>query len=201
MINTEEVYNAEYCERINAKEWRPAFLPSIVEILYNHFRPESVLDVGCSNGLHLKAFRGFGVENVHGIEGTIYWIPYMRENIGDQFSIIDLRRPISFFRRFDLVISFEVLEHLERDAAVAAVGNVTSFGDTLCITTNPKRSKLHLNAMKNGYWIDLFKFYGFCHYDEESEFLMRQFEDIECPVWFKENLKVFRKDNSNFEIT
>ncbi|MHA2022483.1 MAG: hypothetical protein ACTSWQ_02365, partial [Candidatus Thorarchaeota archaeon] len=78
-INTAELYNGKYCARIDAKEWRFKVTPQTVKIIYDHFKPESVIDVGCANGIHLKVFKDLGVRRLLGIEGTPSWAPYIEK--------------------------------------------------------------------------------------------------------------------------
>ena len=47
-IITDKIYGQDYCKRINAKLWRYKTIPIAMKILYNHFKPISVIDIGVS---------------------------------------------------------------------------------------------------------------------------------------------------------
>jgi len=190
---TDEVYNEKYCERINDKDWRFKTIPNAVRILYDYFRPKSVVDIGCANGVHLKAFKDLGVE-VFGIEGTSHWAPYIEENIGKYYDILDIRKPLKSEESFDLVLCLEVLEHLEKQFARQAVKNILSLGKNICISACPITGGFHhINVQPFSYWQRVFEKQGAIYQKKESELLMSQCSKISCSGWFKDNLRVFRK--------
>ena len=194
-LETEKFYNNKYCERINAKRWRFNLTPKTMLVLHDYFKPKSVIDVGCANGLHLKAFKELGVERLFGIEGTSAWAPYIEKYFGDQYIIADLRKPLpSIGSKFDLVISFEVLEHLEKEFAKQAVQNICSLGDTLVITANPTHGGFyHLNPKPKKYWIKLFEDEGFEFCEDDVEQLQSVYQKGRCSQWFKTGLMVFKR--------
>ncbi|MHA1806543.1 MAG: class I SAM-dependent methyltransferase [Candidatus Thorarchaeota archaeon] len=193
-VNTAELYNDKYCARIDAKGWRFKVTPQTVKIIYDHFKPESVIDVGCANGLHLKAFRDLGVERLLGIEGTPSWAPYIKRHFGDQYIIADLRRPLLVGPKFDLVFCMEVLEHIEEEFADQAVKNLCSFGHTICCSACPVKGGFHhLNPQPKEYWIEKFEKQEFKYCSNEVDLLQSNFQNIGCSGWYKTGLKVFRK--------
>ena len=196
-IMTSDTYGAKYCELIDNKAWRHKLTPPTVKVLYDHFKPESVIDLGCANGLHLKAFKELGVERLFGIEGTHYWAPYIEKYFGEQYIIADLREPLPSFRaNFDLVFCVEVLEHLEEKFAHQVVKNILSLGNTFCISACPLTGGFHhVNVKDRRYWIDLFKEFGVRYCRDEVEKLQTIFKGMNCSGWFKTGLKVFRYED------
>lgn len=193
---TEELYSPKYCKRIDAKKWRFEVTPPTVKIVYDHFKPTSVVDVGCANGIHLKAFKDLGVERLLGIEGTSHWGPYIEKYFGRSYKIFDLREPLPDLGKFDLVFCMEVLEHLEKAFAPQAIDNLISLGDTLCISACPISGGFHhFNPQPKKYWIKRFEKRGFNYCKNEVDKLQTKFQDIRCSGWFKTGLKVFRKVN------
>lgn len=194
LLETEKFYSETYCRRIDAKQWRHELTPQTMTVLYNFFEPKSVIDVGCANGLHLKAFKQLGVEKLFGIEGTPHWAPYIKKYFGENYLIADLRESIELKDKYDLVISFEVLEHLEEEKAEQAAKNLVSFGDVLCISANPTRGGFyHLNAKPKRYWVDIFELLGMTYCQDEVDQLQTVFQKGRCSGWFKTGLMVFRK--------
>ena len=198
-VNTNELYDIEYCRNINAKQWRFKLIPPTIKVLYDHFKPESVIDVGCANGLHLKAFKDLGVKRLFGIEGTHHWGSYIEKYFGEDYIIADIREQLSSFRtNFDLVICFELLEHFEEEFARQAVENLVSLGKTLCISACPIKGGFHhFNPQPRRYWIDIFKEFGVRYCREEVEHLQNIFKEMNCSGWFKSSLKVFRHEDGN----
>ena len=193
-IITDEVYGAEYCKRINAKLWRFKTIPSVIEVFYNHFKPTSVIDLGCANGIHIKKFKELGVKRVLGLEGTKHWVPYIENAIGSDYVIKDLRKPLGIKEQFDLVFSVEVLEHLEKMYANQAVKNILSLGKVFCISACPISGGFHhFNPQPRQYWINKFAKHGAKYQQVESEYLQHIFSTMNCSGWFKDSLKIFRK--------
>lgn len=194
MINTSKLYNDDYCAKIDAKEWRHKLTPPTMKVLYDHFQPKSVIDIGCANGLHLKAFKELGVKRLFGIEGTPSWAPYIEKYFGKEYLITDLRKPLPIFGAdFDLVLCVEVLEHLEEKFAKQAVENILCLGKTFCISACPLTGGFHhVNVKPRRYWIDLFKSFGVTYCRDEVDKLQTIFKGMNCSGWFKNSLKVFR---------
>lgn len=196
-LNTLEIYNDNYCRRISAKKWRYKTIPPAMEVLYNHFKPNSVVDVGCANGVHLKKFRQLGIKHLLGIEGTGHWAPYIQSYFGTPFLIADLRSPLPELGKFDLVLCLEVFEHLEEKFATRLLKNLINLGNTLCISACPLKGGFHhLNPQPKEYWIDKFKKFNFIYCENESEQLMSIFKTMNCSGWFKTDLRVFRKNET-----
>lgn len=193
-VVTSDLYGPKYCERIDAKKWRFAVTPPTVKVLYNHFKPTSVIDIGCANGLHLKAFKELGLTDLFGIEGTKHWIPYIKKYFGDQYIIADLRQPLPITRKFDLAISFEVLEHLEKEFSSIAIDNLTRLSDTICCSACPISGGFHhFNPQPKSYWIEKFERRNFKYCEDEVNTLQEKFTSMRCSGWFKTGLKIFRR--------
>lgn len=196
MLDTEKFYNEDYCKKIDAKQWRHEQTPANMKVLFDHFQPSSVIDVGCANGLHLKAFKDLGIKRLFGIEGTSSWAPYIEKYFSDQYIITDLRQPLPYIGKFDLVLSLEVLEHLEKESAKQAVENLIGLGDVLCISANPSKGGFyHINPMPKEYWLDIFNTFNMRYCPDEVDKLQSTYQKMSCSQWFKTDLMVFRKDD------
>lgn len=117
----------------------------------------SVLDVGCAYGTWLKAWRAGGVEDVLGVDGP--WVDTSRLEIpSDRFVSHDLDQPFALGRRFDLVESLEVAEHLPASRAATFVDNLTAHGDAILFSAAPpgQGGENHVNERPYDYWRSLF---------------------------------------------
>src|SRR3954466_8312502 len=93
-------------------------------VLFSRFLPGSVLDVGCGVGIWLAAAERLGAKEVRGIEGP--WVQDAQlRTAPSNLTVCDLEQGFDLGRRFDLVTSIEVAEHLSPDAAGGFVQALT----------------------------------------------------------------------------
>ena len=100
----------------------------IVPILYKMFQPKSVVDVGCGLGHFLKCFVDIGVKDVFGLDGS--WTNkdlLFKQVNSNQFMEVDLEKPFTLNRKFDLLLSLEVAEHLTVESADIFINNLITF--------------------------------------------------------------------------
>jgi Methyltransferase domain len=152
-------------------------------------RPESIADFGCGVGSWLQACRESGIQDVTGIDG---------EYVNDQLLMIptqsfvraDLTQPIDLGRRFDLVLSLEVAEHLPRRAALTFVDTLTRHGPVILFSAAiPSQGGVHhLNEQWAQYWSSLFSDHGYLCVD----CLRDVFWDAEeIKWWYRQNMFLF----------
>jgi SAM-dependent methyltransferase len=117
----------------------------------------SVVDVGCGTGAFLAEFAAKGVLDYLGVDG--HHIPAESLMIpASRFKAHDLAAPLNLGRRFDLVVSLEVAEHLPESAAdtfirsLTAAGDVVVFSAAIPFQTGPG----HVNEQWPGYWAQRF---------------------------------------------
>jgi hypothetical protein len=129
----------------------------IVPHLVGAIQPASVLDVGAGGGAWLKAWADAGVTDVRGVDAASpedcgYMMP------PDTYSQLNLERPFDLGRRFSLVQSLEVAEHLPAYAAEGFVGALCDHADIIFFSAAPpgQGGIHHINERPYGYWRDLF---------------------------------------------
>jgi len=128
-------------------------VPMVVELV----RPRSVVDVGCGMGAWLASFSECGVKDVFGIDGD--YVDRAQLQIDETcFTARDLTRPLDIDRRFDLVVSLEVAEHLPESAAAPFVQSLVSLGQAVLFSAAiPYQGGTgHLNEQWPEYWAALF---------------------------------------------
>ena len=154
-------YYANCCGRPYSRdeEWL-RFFGTIAERITTDIHPSSVLDAGCAIGLLVETLRDRGVD-AEGIDLSDYAIaqghasiaPYLRVgSIADEFP-----------RRYDLIVSIEVLEHMPPDQAEATVANFCRHTDDILFSSSPSDfgEATHVNVRPPEYWAELFARHGF----------------------------------------
>lgn len=171
----------------------------IIPLLMSVFRPTSVLDVGCGLGYWLKTWQQSGVEDFLGVDGgeiisSKLLIP------ADKFRHIDLRSPFDLGRRFSLVQSLEVAEHLPESCAVNFVRSLTRHGDLVLFSAAipGQIGYRHLNEQWPSYWIRIF---GDFHFLPSDLIRPAVWINPDVRVWYKQNTLMFIHESraSEFE--
>ena len=76
---------------------------AVLPVLFEKYKPMSVLDVGCGLGNWAAVAKKMGVPKILGIDG--HYVNKSMLKIGqDEFIAIDLKEPFDFKHKFDLVI-------------------------------------------------------------------------------------------------
>ncbi|NIL99716.1 MAG: methyltransferase domain-containing protein [Acidobacteria bacterium] len=135
-----------------------AVVPRVLEWI----RPRSVIDVGCGLGMWAKAFSDAGVPHVHGMDSPD--VPTAELLIPEEdFVAVDLSRPVETTRRYDLVVSLEVAEHLPASAARTFVETLTALGPVVLFSAAIpyQRGANHVNEQWPEYWARLFADRGY----------------------------------------
>jgi SAM-dependent methyltransferase len=165
----------------------------IFNSLFELYKPNSILDVGCGLGTWLSVARELGVANVYGIEGP--WLNPQQLRIGPEYiTIQDLEQPFNLHRSFDLVISLEVAEHLPPSAASTFIASLVSHGDIVLFSAAIpyQGGHNHINEQFLSYWADLFIEFDFIPID----FIRKQiWEDKNILWWLRQNILLFVRRN------
>lgn len=158
---------------------------AILSRLTDVFDIKSVVDIGCGHGHWGACALSIGVSEVVCVDG-----PWTAKDAlvvpADIFVSADLSRPLTLNRKFDLVISTEVAEHLPLDAAEIFIDNLVRHSDlVLFAAAIPNQGGyLHVNEQWPSYWISLFEAKG-----------CRAFDLIRPQIWNMQELHDFYRQN------
>jgi SAM-dependent methyltransferase len=157
-------YDQRFYEWVNLTAQRSA--RSVLPLVKEQVRPASVLDVGCGQGAWLAVWSELGLVEGYGLDGDhvdkdALLIPR------EKFQAVDLRRPWGVGRRFDLVQSLEVAEHLPSAGAETFVKCLCMHGDVVLFSSAQpgQGGEGHVNERKPSYWARLFSANGYGAYD------------------------------------
>lgn len=167
----------------------------VVPILIEMFNPRSILDVGCGIGTWLHSFARRGITDLIGVDGDYVDRTMLAQYLDiKKFQPIDLTNPFDLKRKFDLVISLEVAEHLPESSADGFVRTLIRHSDLIAFSAAipGQGGQNHLNEQWKQYWIEKFALYNFMPFD-----LIRPkiWNIKEIDWWYKQNMIIFSNRN------
>jgi SAM-dependent methyltransferase len=164
----------------------------VVPIVLNLVKPKSVLDAGCGTGTWLKAFEEVGVIDYIGVDGS--HVDRSRLNIPiEKFVAQDLRAHWSLKRKFDLVLSLEVAEHLPEENADLFVETLVNHANENIIFSAAipgQEGQNHLNEQWPAYWQRKFLRHGFYFHDDIRPLI---WSNEKVDWWYRQNIFLLNK--------
>lgn len=154
--------------------------------------PHRVLDVGCGTGTWLRAAIDLGVKEVFGIEGIA--LPAEQLHVpAECVATVDLTTRWELNRRFDLLLCFEVAEHLEEQHAPGLVDALTRHADRIAFSAAcpGQPGQHHVNCQWPAYWQRLFNLSGFVC---EDAIRWQIWNDSSIEPWYRQNMFLARRD-------
>jgi hypothetical protein len=149
----------------------------------------SVLDLGCGRGVWLAGWLQRGATEVQGVDG-----PYVDQGKlripSASFMAHDLAQPLRLGRRFDLVESLEVAEHIPESASEAFVDNLACHSQLVLFSaaTPGQGGENHVNEQPWEYWRRKFAMRGYDVFDFLRPRLIR---DRSVYLWYRHNTFVY----------
>jgi SAM-dependent methyltransferase len=159
--------------------------PIVIDLLH----PASVLDIGCGRGTWLAAFARLGVSDLLGVDGS-HIAPNDLEIPAASFLARDLTRPLRLGRRFDLVMSLEVAEHLDEAFAAEFVASLVAHGPAVLFSAAiPRQGGAgHVNEQWPSYWAARFAEHGYAPVDAVRPTM---WTDPRVAYWYAQNTLLY----------
>lgn len=164
----------------------------VTELLIEWLKPESVLDVGCGAGAWCRVWMDGAVHTVVGVDGA--YVDRSTLLIPDaNFVARDLSREFDLDRRFDVVVSLEVAEHIPSEFADVFVDNLTRHGDVVCFSAAVpgQGGEFHVNERPLEYWRQKFVARGYRCYDPIRPVILSN-DSVE--PWYRYNSLLYAND-------
>ena len=159
------------------------------EILLNHLvdfinekNIKSLVDFGCGNGYY-----------VSNISPNIYCEAYDLEITNAIGKPKDLSKPFKLKRKFDLVLSLEVGEHIDKESESVFINNIVNHSNKYVFMSWAivgQGGTGHINCQNNEYIINVMNDKGFNFL--ETETLKIRNSNLQLP-WFKNTIMIFEK--------
>lgn len=159
----------------------------------------SVIDVGCGQGVWLASWKKNGVKHVCGLdqikwsqEGTLL---SKHEFISIDFDTYLRRAPNYKSQKYDICQCLEVAEHLDPRLSIDLVCYLTSLSDIVVFSSAPpgQGGENHINEKPYTWWKTIFEAQGYEMYDSIRPIIIN--EDSVKP-WYKYNMFVYVSANS-----
>ena len=184
-----ETYRPAFYDHQGAASSRSAqaVVPYLMEVL----APTAVLDVGCGVGSWVSAFSQAGSKTAHGIDGS--WARDGGLLVPDeQFREYDFvkssppYRPEQLLDKYDLLTTFEFVEHVPADRAADLADFFVSKSETIVIgCAIPGQGGLnHINEQWPGYWSELMRERGYVPCDFIRPAI---WDDERVQPWYRQN--------------
>ena len=186
-LMTSTLYDQSFFDNCSPGASRSAEI--VIPILMEMLQPQSVIDVGCGRGHWLAVFAQHGLSDYFGVDGA--WVELEALDIPrERFVVADLQRPVQLDRRFDLVLSLEVAEHLPASAADGFVQSLAALGNRIVFSAAiPNQGGTgHENEQWPTYWIE-----RFAQHDFEALDVIRPriWDRDEVEPWYCQNTFLF----------
>lgn len=197
----DDVYDREWYEALDREfaEGQNVMADSFLA----RFRPASVADVGCGTGALLHRLKQGGVR-VFGLERSEAALAICRQRELEVQTVnlleIGPKDAARYPGPFDLVLSFEVLEHLPPDRAASIVGFLCALGPRIVFSAAQpgQGGHDHLNEQPLDYWIRLFDEAGHPYDADGTEGLKTEWSQSgKVSVYYRRNTLVFQRRDAS----
>lgn len=168
------------------------------------FKPNSVVDFGCGIGSYLEACYNKGIKDIAGYDiGGEYAKKYTPTFLHDYITYTDCTQIITTSQKYECVISFETIEHIEPSGTNVFIENLVNATDLkngriLFTGAPPEQDGCgHINCKPKYEWIGLFAQYGFIVDTETTDIVKQNWADLNvgCPNYIIDNLIIFKKQD------
>lgn len=157
-------------------------------------KPDRLLDLGCGTGHIVRKSILMGIYGL-GVELPTYadWRKHDMNVI-----LHDLRYPLRLMFDYDMVLSWEVAEHIPAEYADTYCDNLAKYADKWLVLTAAHENQggnWHVNEQPQSYWIEKIETRGLKYRPEESERLKILWTYTTGPMhWLPENVMVFKRE-------
>ena len=160
----EHQYNHDFYDYIDAGSRRSA--RAVSGLLLPQMKITSLLDIGAGHGAWAAEWLTAGVKDVVAVDGDYVSLQQLAIP-ADNFVAHDLATPLDLKRKFSLVQTLEVAEHLPEAKADLFVDNLIAHGDVILFSAAVPHQggEHHVNEQPPEYWRSKFAARGYAAFD------------------------------------
>lgn len=166
---------------------------AVVPLVFTFVQPKSVVDIGCGEGLWLKACMEKGVADIDGFDGDYV----VRNNLKipqERFHPANLEEKIPLTRTYDMAVCLEVAEHVSDKNSRLLVESLTSAAPIVLFSAAiPWQGGVHhVNEQWPQYWQERFKEKGYVPVDCLRR---RLWNDSRVAFFYAQNILIYVKES------
>ena len=189
-----EFYDERFFSALNEGMSKSAM--AVLGILYKHYVPKSVIDIGCGQGAWLAVAEALGTQVLKGFDGD--WInesaliskqvDFSPANFEESMPVLETK--------YDLCMSVEVAEHITKARAKPFVDLLCSASDIVLFgaAIRHQGGTNHVNEQWQSYWVSLFRKNG---YECLDLFRPKLWSNKAVEWWYRQNTFLFVKPDSS----
>jgi hypothetical protein len=165
------------------------------------FKPNSVVDFGCGIGSYLESCYNKNIESFKGYDiGGESAKKYTPAFLHNHIIYEDCTKEIITERKYECVITFETIEHIEPSGTDTFIKNLVNatdknIGKILFTGAPPEQDGCgHINCQEKSFWIEQFAKYNFEVDNELTELVKNNWFNLNvgCPAYILDNLIILR---------
>ncbi len=148
--------------------------------------PESFVDIGCGDGTLVEIMSC--LLRVNDVMGVDFY------HTSPLVHAADLSQPVELGRRFDLVTSWEIAEHIVPEAADVLCATIAGHVGRWLVFTAAQPGQVgfhHVNCQPPEYWRKKFVDLGLDYSASLSEAVRSVWDQIAAYEWLRRNVQVF----------
>ena len=161
---SKHVYSSDFYAYIDSGSRASA--RAVAALLLSEMKIQSLVDVGAGHGAWAAEWLAAGVTDVIAVDGHYVNLKQLAVP-AKNFKSHDLSEPLELRRKFDLVQSLEVAEHLSEEHAEIFIDSLVRHGDVVLFSAAvPNQGgEHHVNEQPPEYWRELFAARGYEVFD------------------------------------
>ena len=188
------MYDKKWMEDVLKEEEHSSKI--ISESILKHFKPNSIIDIGCGPGHFANELKRLGGDDifVSALDNSKDVSQFINPKV--HFIKHDLTKPLKFEKRFDVSLCLEVIEHLdekyEDEICKTLVGSTRHFL-IVSIAQPDQIIPEHVNLKPLEYWIKKFSSLGLIYRHDYRALLNNIWHDNDVKSYFTHNVLVFSR--------